>query len=630
MNCDNILKKAFIEAKREEFADIAVNDAECVLDKDFKERVFACFGKKRKKRFSFLDTTAKRIIVACAVFAVAVTLTISVTAIKEPLWNSLKAIFITSETTSETDIQATDTVYKAESEASSDTEPADTETGSADKSSGNDEYSAADNHKESDEQVYVNIPTDVVSPDSGEAALPSSSAEKEKILTGKLNDKISWVFNRDTMVLTVSGSGPMPNYTEATRDTIWPPVVELAEKLIISDDITTIGDYAFSNFVNLRSDPVLPSRLTRIGDGAFKDCHVFGKLEVPDTVTYIGHYAFYCVTPHPLILPSNLPYVADDAFSRGDSLIQVLCFTKIKEGKPIEPGKLPSYFETDVTIPLGSNVTGYFDYGRKMLVIIGSGAIDDNPPWPENVKKAISVTFDDRITEFGNNCFRDFLYIERISDIPQHVTRIGDGAFSGIQLYTKMTIPEGCTYIGDEAFSGSYAQEINLPSTLKHIGKQAFRSCAVKNLVIPDGVETIDDSAFRSCYNLSTVYISDSVKYIGNYVFENCNELLSVRLPTEVEYFGKGVLASCPKITKITIPEGASCLYDEIDCNGALSTLIIPSSVTKFSGKSFRFIPNLKTIYFKGTKEEWDAIDRSGLVVKYTLEKINVVYDYKE
>ena len=94
--------------------------------------------------------------------------------------------------------------------------------------------------------------------------------------------------------------------------------------------------------------------------------------------------------------------------------------------------------------------------------------------------------------------FANYRMLTRIS-LPDSVTEIGAGAFSGCQSLTTLVIGEN--------------------TQLRYIGVEAFSSCAFEGIWIPDSVEIIDDYAFWYCSSARNVSIGANVKYIGQYAF---------------------------------------------------------------------------------------------------------------
>lgn len=82
--------------------------------------------------------------------------------------------------------------------------------------------------------------------------------------------------------------------------------------------------------------------------------------------------------------------------------------------------------------------------------------------------------------------------------IPDSVTGIGDGAFSGCDSLTSINIPDSVTTIGNRAFSGCKS---------------------LKSINIPNNVTSIGYCAFEECDYLSPQVISDIIQRFGEYVF---------------------------------------------------------------------------------------------------------------
>ena len=72
---------------------------------------------------------------------------------------------------------------------------------------------------------------------------------------------------------------------------------ELVNELNIPDSVTSIGNYAFSGCTSLESVTVGEnSQLTSIGSGAFNNCNRLIRIEIPDSITSIRDYAFFYCT----------------------------------------------------------------------------------------------------------------------------------------------------------------------------------------------------------------------------------------------------------------------------------------------------------------------------------------------
>ncbi|MCR4862420.1 MAG: leucine-rich repeat protein [Ruminococcus sp.] len=136
------------------------------------------------------------------------------------------------------------------------------------------------------------------------------------------------------------------------------------------------------------------------------------------------------------------------------------------------------------------------------------------------------------------------------------VTKIGE-CFKNQKLLKTAVIPDTVTDIGDGAFSGCTAlTKVTLPAGLKTIGKEAFCYCsALESIELPPQLESIGESAFSTCKLIKSVTIPDTVTVIGDYAFSNCDALSSLTLPNSKASFGKSIAAACPQLKTIKVPE---------------------------------------------------------------------------
>ena len=129
-------------------------------------------------------------------------------------------------------------------------------------------------------------------------------------------------------------------------------------------------------------------------------------------------------------------------------------------------------------------------------------------------------------------------------EVPDYVTSIGGGAFSGCGGLTSITIPDSVTSIGGWAFSGctrltsvyytgdiaswcgiAFSSDSSNPLYYAHI--LYIDEELVTELVIPNTVTEIKDYSFRGATCLTSVTIPDSVTSIGQYAF-TCTGLTSI------------------------------------------------------------------------------------------------------
>ncbi|MBD5441529.1 MAG: leucine-rich repeat protein [Treponema sp.] len=110
-------------------------------------------------------------------------------------------------------------------------------------------------------------------------------------------------------------------------------------------------------------------------------------------------------------------------------------------------------------------------------------------------------------------------------------------------------------------------------------------------VIIPEGVTGIGEEAFLSGGKLTSVEIPGSVTFIGSSAFWGCG-LTNVTIPDGVKSIGSKAFYNCKNLTSVTIGGG----------------------VTSFGDEVFDGCANLTEIQFKGTKAQWNAIERSDKI----------------
>lgn len=408
--------------------------------------------------------------------------------------------------------------------------------------------------------------------------------------SGKCGPSAYWSFDSSTGTLTISGSGAMNDY-EYGNDYPWMDYRDSIQTIVIGDQITQIGRYAFTGTAcstikfgknvrsigeraflecrNLNGDLTLPdsvqivgnnafsectgltgtltlgSSLQTIGAGAFYDCSFSGNLVIPDSVTSIGRYAFY-----------SRPYL-----------------------RP----------ETQGTLTLGRN-----------LRTIGEFAFLES-------RYTGSLTIPDSVVEIGERAFYQCENLNGTLTLGRSLRTIGKEAFYWCEFTGSLTIPEGVAEIADGAFSslhqfnrdGMFNGTLTLPSTLKTIGAEAFAYTDFSGeLLIPDGVTSIGANAFAKCDGFGgTLSLPDSVKTVGESAFYQCEGFTGLKLPaglTKIETLSFAFMAGLK--TEVVIPEGVTEIGEgAFECS-YMPSVRLPSTLRKIEKQAFMYAHNLTKI----------------------------------
>ncbi|MBR3570785.1 MAG: leucine-rich repeat protein [Oscillibacter sp.] len=210
----------------------------------------------------------------------------------------------------------------------------------------------------------------------------------------------------------------------------------------------------------------------------------------------------------------------------------------------------------------------------------------DNPP-PWHTAEFTSVIIPEGAESIGKFAFADCRNLESVT-IYGEITSIGSSAFYGCQKLERLSNPDNAP---QEGF------DVVIPDSVTTIKDGAFSGCAsLKSVYVPDSVVKIQRYAFFSCNNIEKVRMSESVTFIGAAVFEGCHSLKEVTIPPLVTSIPGSLFATCTSLTEFKIPESVTEIEASAFQGSALQEINIPSGVTKIGEKAFKACKSLPEI----------------------------------
>ena len=332
--------------------------------------------------------------------------------------------------------------------------------------------------------------------------------------------------------LTISGTGDMANFLVTSdppaSDVPWWDERASITEVIVADDITSVGNYAFRDCPNLSSVTIAGS-VTRIGYGAFIDCTGLTSLTIPGSVETIDEIAFRgCTGLTSVTVEWDTPLsIPADVFENCETNLVWLI---------VPEGRETAYATASVW-------EDFYIEGTASLQ--NSGSCGDNLTWEYDMNGTLTISGYGLMTNYDNDTpapwdvFGGKIYA---LELPDGLTSIGQYAFNYCTRLTSVTIPDGVTHIFQNAFS--YCSDLT-------------------SVTIPGSVASIDASAFRRCAGLTSVTIPGQVTYIGDEAFYNCTGLASVTVEWDTPLSISANVFSGLTTSGITliVPTGTSAAY---------------------------------------------------------------------
>ena len=452
----------------------------------------------------------------------------------------------------------------------------------------------------------------------------------------------------------------------------------------IPNSVTTIGEWAFFN-CNSLTNINIPNSVTTIGENAFCLCDSLTSINIPNSVTTIGNSAFLdCVSLTNINIPNSVTTIGDSTFDLCESLTNINIPNSVTTiGKGAFSGCKSL---TSINIPNSVTMIGdsAFDGCRSLtsitipssvVTIIGNSFCG----WHGILNnESNAFIYEDHVL-FNKNKTTLIAYRAKETNytIPNSVTTIGEGAFSGCESLISINIPNSVTTIGDSAFWGCKSLvNINIPNSVTTIGKNAFAWCdSLTSINIPNSVTTIGDWGLGTCKSLTSITIPNSVvTIIGNpfyhwhgnlyneskaFIYEDhvlfnknkttliayraketnytipnsvttigecafcgCESLTSINIPNSVTTIGAGAFGGCESLTNINIPNSVTTIGEYAFCHcDFLTNINIPNGVTTIGKYAFSDCKSLTNINIPNSVTR---IGKSAFRLCKSLTSINI------
>ena len=161
----------------------------------------------------------------------------------------------------------------------------------------------------------------------------------------------------------------------------------------------------------------------------------------------------------------------------------------------------------------------------------------------------------------------------------------------------NLNIPEkinGKTVVGftDGALENiheQHAEHLTIPATVNSVGERSFKNITNVHIKFLGAISSIGVSSFENCDRLENLKLADGPASIPYRCFFDASGLVTIDLPESVTVIEENAFSSCTSLQTIVLPSNLKTVEDGAFIDSALTV-----------------------VFFKGTKEQFDAIDISG------------------
>jgi len=285
------------------------------------------------------------------------------------------------------------------------------------------------------------------------------------------------------------------------------------------------------------------------------------------------------------IIPDlNDKYIDELEIIKGQLVINTTEKSKIEASKIVNISVNPYIIVNGELKSAGTNLNLMSSNGTvtipENVTKIGDGAFS-------GVDGLKTVVIPGNVKEIGANTFAYNQTLETVV-LQDGIEKIGDKAFYKCENLSKISLPNTVTSIGSFSISMTKIKELTIPSSLKIIGKYSiYAAYALETVNISEGVEEIKSNAFESCSNLTIINLPSTINTVDANSFMNCNNLVQINVNNDKFVYISGMLLPQNRNQIIFLSKKSLENND---------TLNIPDGITSFTIRLGNFT-NIKKIY---------------------------------
>lgn len=323
-----------------------------------------------------------------------------------------------------------------------------------------------------------------------------------------------------TMASTILAGSPVAQAADYDYE-IEDEVDEILPEKDVSGDWTysydsKAGGVTITKYSGADANVVVPSKLgghpvIKIGYQAFYKNRFIQTVTIPDTVTLIDSFSFYCCEDLREIKGAKkVSTIGNGAFTKSSKFTKYPfsnCLKEIKNGAFEETNITNLYFPQNVyidsyafqkcnniktlTIPDGASV-GYssFSYCESLTTLkLGAVKLDTHTFYSDTALTRVEMA--EGISKIPANTFYKCENLTTVN-IPTTVRAIDIDAFGYCKSLSSITLPFGLLEIGTYAFQGTSITDVVIPNSVVSMNYNIFSAKSLKTIRIPRSVTHID------------------------------------------------------------------------------------------------------------------------------------------
>ena len=473
----------------------------------------------------------------------------------------------------------------------------------------------------------------------------------ENQYSGSCGNNLTWIYDPDTGLLTISGSGSMYDYYDEDNFNNHSPTpwwyrtikevsvqegvtrigsgafygqkalvaVSLPESLEcigahafsfcesiktidFPENLTTIEEYAFSLCTGLTT-VTLPNRLHTLGSSAFKGCKGLTSFTLSESLSTLGNYVFSgCVGLTAVSLPENIVSVESYAFENCSELRSVHFPASLESiGQEVfrDCGSLTSFTVAENSRSFSSIDGVLFNQDQTELVLYPKGKVGsyDIPNGVIRLQKEAfwdcaglsSLSIPDTLRDFSR------INVQNCSTLTQYIVSSGNPYFSNDDSGVLFSKDKTKLLQYPQAKTGDY----EIPEGVLEIGSKAFYACEkLGSISFPASLCAIGERAFSQSIGLSSITLPDGLTEIGKYAFSQCKSLSSVILPENLTLIAEGTFRFCSALTSVRFPQGLTEIGPDAfsSCNNLLSA-DLPEGLKTIGKEAFSGCKSMNVVH---------------------------------